>query len=140
MVTCFTVKYIHSPRLVPYYFQVIRQALEQRPHIPPIHPGSHMLVKTLCAIAHSLDVDVTEVDDVPGPRPWLQSDPEVSYTPTSKSGSSHITETTGAGGHSCLCLHQSKSHHLYTDRSVQADGSAGSAVFYPDNDPPPGAR
>ena len=84
MVTCFTLKCLHSPRITPYYSQVIRHALGQRPRVPPIQPGGRTLVRTICSIIRRLDIDVPEEDDVPGPPPWLQFSPEVCYTPTSK--------------------------------------------------------
>ena len=138
MVTCFTVKCLHSPQIAPHYSQVIRHALEQRRRIPPIQPGGRTLVKTVCTIIRSLDIDVPEENDVPGPPPWMQPNPEICYTPTSKADLPVMQRQLALEAIAAVSSSVPEAHHLYTDGSVQADGRAGSAVFSPDTDPPPG--
>ena len=138
MVTCFTLKCLHSPRITPYYSQVIRHALGQRPRVPPIQPGGRTLVRTICSIIRRLDIDVPEEDDVPGPPPWLQFSPEVCYTPTSKAALPVLQRQLALETIAALSSSVPEAHHVYTDGSVQADDRAGSAVFSPDTDPPPG--
>ena len=84
-------------------------------------------------ITRSQDIDVSVVDDVRGPPPGLQSDPEVSYTPTSKADFPILQ---GARGHSYSVTVISH----WVPSSVQTEGRRGSEVFYPDIDPPQKGR
>ncbi|KAG0712907.1 hypothetical protein GWK47_017388 [Chionoecetes opilio] len=125
--------------IVPYYFRVIRNALDQRPRLPPLRPsavrstgksaqyfGAWILMfprKTL----YPVDViSWPSTLDITHPRSLLHS--------YSKSDLHAMQKQLALEAIDSVYV----PHHLYTDGSLQSDGRAGCAVFSPDTVLPPG--
>ena len=138
MVTRFTLKCLHYPHIAPHYSRTVRDALPPRPRIPPLLPGGRTLIKAVSSILLRLNMDVPEAELFPGPPPWLLPTPQVSYTLVSTSVLPAIQRQLALAAIATMTSADPALPRVYTDGSVQPDGTAGCAVFSPDLDPPPG--
>ncbi|XP_063861761.1 uncharacterized protein LOC135101552 [Scylla paramamosain] len=135
-VTYFTVKCLHFPHLSCHYSQVIRTFLQPHPRLPRLQPGGRALIKTVCSQLQRLDINVPVADVFPPPPPWMLSLPMVHFTPTYKAHLPVLQKQLALDAIASVSATIVTPHHLYTDGSVQADGTAGCAVFSPDAAPP----
>ena len=138
-VVCLTVKCLYFPHLSPYYSILIRSSLRPNFPIPRILPTGRLLFKSVSSMLRRLEINVTATEVPPGPPPWMQPTPEVSFTPTTKSDPPTLQQQLALEHVATVISSMTATpRRVYTDGSLQADGAAGSAVFSPDLDPPPG--
>ncbi|XP_063858328.1 uncharacterized protein LOC135099751 [Scylla paramamosain] len=135
-VTYFTVKCLHFPHLSCHYSQVIRTFLQPHPRLPRLQPGGRALIKTVCSQLQRLDINVPVADIFPPPPPWMLPLPMVHFTPTYKAHPPVLQKQLALDAIASVSATIVTPHHLYTDGSVQADGTAGCAVYSPDAAPP----
>ncbi|KAG0714003.1 hypothetical protein GWK47_014959 [Chionoecetes opilio] len=132
-----TIKCLHYPQVVPHYSHTIRSAMQPRPRIPPLQAGGRTLIKTVSSLLQRLDINVPEAEALPGPPPWMIPTITVHYTPTSKSALPALQRQLALETKASISSSRPTLNHVYTDGSLQPDGTAGCAVFSPDVDPPP---
>ena len=138
MVTRFTLKCLHYPHIDPHYSRTVRDSLAPRARIPPLLTGGRSLIKTVSSTLRRLDMDVSEAEPFPGPPPWLIPIPTVSYTLVATSVLPALQRQLALEAIATMTSADRSLHQIYTDGSVQPDGTAGCAVFSSDFDPPPG--
>ena len=135
-VTCSTVKCLHLPHLSPHYSQVVRRSLDPPFPTSDTLPGGRTLVNNVSKMLRRLDIDVPVAEIPPGPPPWLQPTPIVSFNPTSKSDFPPLQKQLALESIETVMSSILAPHHAYTDGSLQVDG----AVFSPDLEPPENGR
>ena len=99
--------------------------------------GGRALIATVSSTLLRLDIAVSEAEPFPGPPPWLIPTPKVSYTLVSTSVLPALQRQLALEAIATVTSADHALHQVYTDGSVQPDGTAGCAVFSPDLDPPP---
>ena len=136
--TYFTIKCLHYPHISPHYSHIIQTSLDPAAPRPLLRPGGQSLVRTVTSSIRSLDINIVPENVDPGLPPWRVPVPAVSYTPASKSDLPHLQKQIALATIAELSSSLHEAHHLYTDGSLQADSSAGCAVFSPSMEPPQG--
>ncbi|KAK3889118.1 hypothetical protein Pcinc_006860 [Petrolisthes cinctipes] len=137
-ITCFTVKCLHFPHLSPHYSQLVRTSLRPNSPVPPILPAERTLIRSVSSMLRSLNIDIMVADFPPGPPPWMLPTPDVSFTPTSKSELPSLQRQLALEHIETVTSSITDPYCLYTDGSLQADLTAGCAIFSPDMESPPG--
>ena len=136
-VTCLSVRCLSSPHLAPHFSHILRASLQ--PDAPRHHlrPGARILITTVSSILRRhINVPVAEVDH--GPPPWKLPRPRIWFTPTSKSDLPLLQRQLALESIANMSSEVPAAHHLYVDGSLQADGSAGYALYSPTMKPPEG--
>ena len=136
--TYFTIKCLHYPHISPHYCHIIQTSLDPAAPRPQLRPGGQSLVRTVTSSISRLDITIVAANVDPGLPPWRTPMPAVSYTPSSKSDLPQLQKQLALATIAELSSSLRDAHHLYTDGSLQADASAGCAVFSPSMDPPQG--
>ena len=77
-------------------------------------------------------------DVPPGLPPWMLPTPVLSFTPTTKADHLHLQLQLALEHVATVTSSVTQPHRIYTDGSLQSDGSAGCSVFSPDLEPPVG--
>ena len=137
-VSSFGVKCVFSPYLATHYYHVLRASLDPTAPRPQLRPGVRTLVNTVCNTLQRLDLRVPVVEVDHGPPPWRIPQPQVTFTPTSKTDPPPLQKQLALGHISTVSSSVTAALHLYVDGSVQPDGSAGCAMYSPDVEPPEG--
>ena len=135
-VTYFTIKCLHYPHVSPHYSQLIRTCLEPRPRLPRLQPSGRALLKTVSSRLQHLGVIVPVADVFPPPPPWMLPLPVVHFTPTCKAHPPVLQKQLALDTIVTVSATIDAPHHVYTDGSVQVNGTAGCAVFSHDLEPP----
>ncbi|XP_064120882.1 uncharacterized protein LOC135225541 [Macrobrachium nipponense] len=138
-VTYFSIKCLYYPHLSPHYSNIIRTSLDLDAPRPQLRQGGRTLVSTVCSSIRGLDINIVAENVDHGLAPWQTSVPAISYTPVSKTDLPQLQQQRALETIDRLSSSLSVAHHLYTDGSLQQDGSAGCAVFSPTLEPPPEA-
>ncbi|XP_068207780.1 uncharacterized protein, partial [Palaemon carinicauda] len=136
-VTYFSIKCLYNPHLSPHYSNIIRTSLDLDAPRPQLRQGGRTLVSTVCSSIRGLDINIVAENVDHGLAPWQTPVPEISYTPVSKTDLPQLQQQRALETIDRLSSSLSVAHHLYTDGSLQQDGSAGCAVFSPTLEPPP---
>jgi len=136
-VSSFSVKCLHSPHLAPHYSRVFRTLLDPVAPRPPLRPGVRSLINTVCSILQRLDINVPVAEVDHGSPLWRIPHSEV-FTPTSKADPPLLQKQLALETIARVSSSVPAAHHLYVDGFLQADGSAGCAIYSPDVDPPEG--
>ncbi|MPC28548.1 hypothetical protein E2C01_021757 [Portunus trituberculatus] len=97
-----------------------------------LQPDGRAVIKTVCSQLQRLDINVPEVDIFPPPPPWMLPLPTVHFTPTCKAHPPVLQKQLALDAIASVSATIVTPHHLYMDGSVQADGTAGFAVFSPE--------
>ncbi|XP_064077587.1 uncharacterized protein LOC135195256 [Macrobrachium nipponense] len=137
-VTYFSIKCLYYPHLSPHYSNIIRTSLDLDAPRPQLRQGGRTLVSTVCSSIRGLDINIVAENVDHGLAPWQTPVPAISYTPVSKTDLPQLQQQRALETIDRLSSSLSVAHHLYTDGSLQQDGSAGCAVFSPTLEPPPG--
>ena len=137
-VSSFSIKCLYSPHFAPHYSHTLRTSLVPAAPRHLVRPGLRTLVTTVCSTLQRLDlrVPMDEVDH--GPPPWRISQPQVTFTPTSKTDPPPLQKQLALEHIRSVSSSVPAASHLYVDGSVQPDGSAGCAMYSSDVDPPEG--
>lgn len=135
-VAYFSIKCLHYPHLSPHYAHTIRASLDPAAPRPLLRPGGRTLVSAVCSSIQSLNINVLAENVAPGLPPWQTPVPAVSYTPVTRTDLPQLLQQRALETIARLSSSLRVTHHLYTDGSLQGDGSAGCAVFSPSLEPP----
>ncbi|XP_050709605.1 uncharacterized protein LOC126994322 [Eriocheir sinensis] len=135
-VTYFSIKCLHRPHLSPHFSHVIETSLDPAAPRPLHRSGGHTLVSTVSSNIQRLNINIVAEDVDRGPPPWQTPVPAVTYTLTSTSDLPQLQRQRALETIARLSSSLRVAHHLYTDGSLQGDGSAGCAVFSPNLEPP----
>ncbi|XP_076057288.1 uncharacterized protein LOC143034828 [Oratosquilla oratoria] len=136
-VTYFTIKCLHYPHLSPHFCHTIQTSINLAEPRPQLRPGGCSLVLNISSNIRRLNINILTENEDPGLPPWQTPMPTVTYTPTTKSDLPQLQKQLALetiAGLSSL----NAAHHLFTDGSLQGDGSAGCAVYSPSIEPPLG--
>ncbi|XP_064086111.1 uncharacterized protein LOC135201165 [Macrobrachium nipponense] len=136
-VTYFSIKCLYYPHLSPHYSNIIRTSLDLDAPRPQLRQGGRTLVSTVCSSIRGLDINIVAENVDHGLAPWQTPVPAISYTPVSKTDLPQLQLQCALETIDRLSSSLSVAHHLYTDGSLQQDGSAGCAVFSPTLEPLP---
>ncbi|XP_045106666.1 uncharacterized protein LOC123501726 [Portunus trituberculatus] len=135
-VTYFSIKCLQYPHLSPHYAHTIRASLDPAAPRPLLRPGGRTLVSSVCSHIRRLNINVMTENVAPGLPPWQTPVPAVSYTPGTRTDLPQLLHQRALETIARLSSSLRVAHHLYTDGSLQGDGSAGCAVFSPSLEPP----
>ena len=135
-VTYFSIKCLHYPHISPHYAHTIRASLDPAAPRPLLRPGGRTLVSTICSNIRRLNINILAENVDHGFPPWQTPVPEVSYTPVTKTDLPQLQQQRALETIARLSSSLHVAHHLYTDGSLQGDGSAGCAVFSSSLEPP----
>ncbi|XP_076043611.1 uncharacterized protein LOC143026727 [Oratosquilla oratoria] len=136
-VTYFTIKCLHYPHLSPHFCHTIQTSIDLAEPRPQLRPGGCSLVLNISSNIRRLNINILTENEDPGLPPWQTPMPTVTYTPTTKSDLPQLQKQLALetiAGLSSL----NAAHHLFTDGSLQEDGSAGCAVYSLNIEPPLG--
>ncbi|XP_068229696.1 uncharacterized protein [Palaemon carinicauda] len=136
-VTYFSIKCLYYLHLSPHYSNIIRTSLDLDAPRPQLRQGGCTLVSTVCSSIRRLNINIVAENVDHGLAPWQTPVPAISYTPVSKIDLPQIQQKRALEAIDRLSSSLNVAHHLYTDGSLQQDGSAGCAVFSPTLEPPP---
>ncbi|XP_076036221.1 uncharacterized protein LOC143022108 isoform X1 [Oratosquilla oratoria] len=137
-VTYFTIKCLHYPHLSPHFCHTIQTSIDLAEPRPQLRPGGCSLVLNISSNIRRLNINIlTENEDL-GLPPWQTPMPTVTYTPTTKSDLPQLQKQLALETIAGLSSSLNAAHHLFTDGSLQEDGSAGCAVYSPNIEPPLG--
>ena len=135
-VTYFSIKCLYYPHLSPHYSHTIRTSLDPAAPRPLLRQGGRTLVTTVCSSIRRLNINILAENVDRGLPPWRTPVPAISYTPASKTDLPQLQQQRALETIARLSSSLAVAHHLYTDGSLQRDGSAGCAVFSPSLETP----
>ena len=135
-VTYFSIKCLYYPHLSPHYSHTIWTSLDPAAPRPLLRQGGRTLVTTVCSSIRRLNVNILAENVDRGLPPWRTPVPAISYTPASKTDLPQLQQQRALETIARLSSSLAVAHHLYTDGSLQRDGSAGCAVFSPSLETP----
>ncbi|XP_076069782.1 uncharacterized protein LOC143041660 [Oratosquilla oratoria] len=137
-VTCFTIKCLHYPHISPHFCHTIQTSIDLTEPRPQLRPGGRSLVLNIISNIRRLNIKFLTENEDPGLPPWQTPMPTVTYTPTTKSDLPQLQKQLALETIAGLSSSLNAAHHLFTDGSLQEDGSAGCAVYSPSIEPPLG--
>ena len=129
-VTYFSIKCLRRPHLSPHFSHIIRTSLDIAGPRPLLRSGIRALVSTVSANIWGLDITISEEDVDHGAPPWRIPVPAVSYTPASTANLPQLRKQRALETIARLSTSLCVVHHLYTDGSLQGDGSAAGCSWF----------
>ena len=137
-VTYFTVKCLQTPQIAPHYSNVIGTSLDPTAPRPRLLPGGYALVRAICTNMQRVGFHIRRQEIVHSPPPWRIPLPAVTYTPTCKSDLPLLQKQLALETIAKVTSSLPAAHIIYSDGSLQPDGSGGCAVYSPSMVPPHG--
>ncbi|XP_068246252.1 uncharacterized protein [Palaemon carinicauda] len=135
-VTYFSIKCLYNPYLSPYYSHHQDSSGSRCASSTTTLGGRY----TSQYSTWGLDINILAEDVDHCLTPWQTPVPAISCTTVAKTGLPQLQQQHALETIDRLSSSFSIAHHLYTDASLQQDGSARCAFFYPTLEPPPNVR